>query len=522
VGSGVLAATATGGANTGVGWLTLTAVTSGAYNTALGGRALNATNSGSRNTGIGEEALYTNQSGSSNTAIGNDALFTNLSGSNNTAVGYQALYTPNVGNNTAVGYQAGYYTTNTPNTFIGYQAGYGNASGGQNVAVGDGAYASVSTTTSSGGYNSAFGYLALAKNTSGNYNTGLGNTALYSNTTASNNTAVGYQAGYSNTSGAINTYMGYQAGFYQTNSYNTAIGASSMFGASGTSTGQQNTAVGRTSLYANTSGSYNTAVGHDTLNNNTTANSNTAVGYTAGFKNTGTRVTMIGDSAGYNSTGNDNTFVGQNSGNAVTSGAANTILGRYNGNQGGLDIRTSSNYIVLSDGDGNPRAYIDNSAQFNINVNSGARYTALLLNNATTYKSQIYWDNTNTNLYVQNASGGVYLTNTGTSWTSASDERLKENLVPIENGLSKVCLLRSVIGNFIADETKKSTPFLVAQDVQAVLPEAVTTSTLKGDETNTEYLGVAYTEVIPLLVAAIKELKAEVDSLKAQINGASA
>ena len=69
-------------------------------------------------------------------------------------------------------------------------------------------------------------------------------------------------------------------------------------------------------------------------------------------------------------------------------------------------------------------------------------------------------------------------------------------------------------GNFIADETKKPTPFLIAQDVQAVLPEAVTSSTLKDDETNTEYFGVAYTEVIPLLVAAIKELKAEIDQLK--------
>jgi hypothetical protein len=169
---------------------------------------------------------------------------------------------------------------------------------------------------------------------------------------------------------------------------------------------------------------------------------------------------------------------------------------------------------VLSDGDGNPRAYVDNSAQFNINVNSGTRYTILTFNNATSTKAQMYWDNTNTSLYVQGASGGVYLTNTGTSWTSNSDERLKENLIPIENGLSKVCSLRSVIGNFISDETKKSRPFLIAQDVQEVLPEAVTTSTLKGDETNTEYLGVAYTEVIPLLVAAIKELKAEFDAYK--------
>jgi hypothetical protein len=38
----------------------------------------------------------------------------------------------------------------------------------------------------------------------------------------------------------------------------------------------------------------------------------------------------------------------------ITTGSNNTILGAYNGNQGGLDIRTASNYIVLSDGDGNP------------------------------------------------------------------------------------------------------------------------------------------------------------------------
>jgi hypothetical protein len=264
------------------------------------------------------------------------------------------------------------------------------------------------------------------------------------------------------------------------------------------------------------------------------------VGYQAGYLLTGERSvfvgrqagqamttgsfnTIVGDQAGYNATtGTFNTFIGQGSGEAITTGSKNSILGKYNGNSGGLDIRTASNYIVLSDGDGNVPIYWSGAQITKLNSASGFRYVELDLAIATVSKSAIYWDDVNTSLYVQNASGGVYLTNTGTSWTSNSDERLKENLVPIENGLSKVCSLRSVIGNFIADETKKSTPFLIAQDVQAVLPEAVTTSTLKGDETNTEYLGVAYTEIIPLLVAAIKELKAEVDSLKAQINGASA
>jgi hypothetical protein len=37
----------------------------------------------------------------------------------------------------------------------------------------------------------------------------------------------------------------------------------------------------------------------------------------------------------------------------MTTGSKNTILGGYNGNQDGLDIRTASNYAVISDGDGN-------------------------------------------------------------------------------------------------------------------------------------------------------------------------
>jgi hypothetical protein len=108
------------------------------------------------------------------------------------------------------------------------------------------------------------------------------------------------------------------------------------------------------------------------------------------------------------------------------------------------------------------------------------------------------------------ATGGVYLGNGATSWTSASDERVKENLVPIENGLAKVASLRTVTGNYINDESKKSRAFLIAQDVEAVLPEAV-------DHSNPDELGLSYTDVIPLLVAAIKEQSALITTLTARI-----
>jgi len=192
-------------------------------------------------------------------------------------------------------------------------------------------------------------------------------------------------------------------------------------------------------------------------------------------------------------------------GAAITSGAKNTIIGGYNGNQGSLDIRTASNYIVLSDGDGNPNAYINNSAEFNIN--SSTRYTVLAFNNTASYKAQMYWDNTATQFYVVAGTNGVYLQNGGIAWIAASDERLKDIIEPITDAANKVSTLRTVIGKYKTDAEGTRRSFLIAQDVQAVLPEAV-------NATNPDELGVSYTEVIPLLVAAIKELKAEIDILK--------
>jgi hypothetical protein len=116
-------------------------------------------------------------------------------------------------------------------------------------------------------------------------------------------------------------------------------------------------------------------------------------------------------------------------------------------------------------------------------------------------------------LYVRSGgSGGVYLATGSTGWVADSDERLKTDLVPIENGLEKVVSLRSVIGRYLTDSIDKKRPFLIAQDVKKVLPEAVMTNEETGD------MGLSYTEVIPLLVASIKELKAENNLLKARLD----
>jgi hypothetical protein len=444
----------------------------------------------STNTAVGASALGGgSQSGGTNAAFGNNVLAANTSGGSNTAMGYYTLAS--------------------------------NTTGGYNVAIGG---------------NSS--NPALYSNTTGSYNTALGSAALQANTTASNNTAVGYQAAYASTGAGITAIGSQVLKANTTGSGNTGVGGyhdgiyeSALYA---NTTGVRNAALGAGALSYNTTGSYNVGLGIAALYNNTSASNNTAVGHLAGYTNqTGAYNTFVGKQAGYTCTGGDNTFigfyagalvttgtyntfVGDGSGEAITTGGKNTIIGKYSGNQGGLDIRTASNRIVLSDGDGNPCIYNDKTTT-TLNNPSG-RYTILDFNNACVNKAELYWDNTSLQFYVAAGVNGVYLNNGGNSWNSVSDERKKDIIEPITNAVNKVSTLRAVIGKYKTDEEGTRRSFLIAQDVQAVLPEAVSETESKEGL----FLGMSYTDVMPLLVAAIKELKTIVDAQATEITALKA
>lgn len=114
-------------------------------------------------------------------------------------------------------------------------------------------------------------------------------------------------------------------------------------------------------------------------------------------------------------------------------------------------------------------------------------------------------------VYWTNGSGGVYLGKNATSWTSNSDENLKNITGTIQDGLSKVLSLRAAKFTWKDDDTNTPQVGLIAQDVQKVLPEVVKTN-------KDGHLGVSYTEVIPLLVAAIQEMQANIVSLSATVS----
>lgn len=121
--------------------------------------------------------------------------------------------------------------------------------------------------------------------------------------------------------------------------------------------------------------------------------------------------------------------------------------------------------------------------------------------------------NNSGNFWVYNSTGiGMYMANGAQVWTGTSDERLKTIIEPISDALEKVSSLRAVIGRFNVDPAGTRRSFLIAQDVQAVLPEAVD---VRDDEIGT--LGLAYSDVIPLLVAALKESTTRIEDLEQRL-----
>jgi hypothetical protein len=143
--------------------------------------------------------------------------------------------------------------------------------------------------------------------------------------------------------------------------------------------------------------------------------------------------------------------------------------------------------------------------------NAGETYTQLIFANNGNNKADLYLENSTTRFYIRcNGTGGVYLASGGTSWTSASDARVKDIIEPIDNAVQKLESWQTVIGKYKTDEEGTRRPFLIAQDVLATFPEAV-------DTTNEEEYGLRYQDTIPLLVAAIQEQQTIINDLKARI-----
>jgi hypothetical protein len=126
--------------------------------------------------------------------------------------------------------------------------------------------------------------------------------------------------------------------------------------------------------------------------------------------------------------------------------------------------------------------------------------------------------------------GEIRATNNITAFYS--DERLKENIKPIRNALSKLLSLRGVTfnSNKLAEKygylDKKEQVGVIAQEVEKVLPQVVVPAPfdIEQDDDGNEYSGsgenyktVQYDKLIPLLIEAIKEQQETIINLQKRI-----
>jgi hypothetical protein len=96
---------------------------------------------------------------------------------------------------------------------------------------------------------------------------------------------------------------------------------------------------------------------------------------------------------------------------------------------------------------------------------------------------------------------------TATDFNSASDENLKQNIRTIENPLAKVAEIRGV--NFDWKENQKPSVGVIAQEVEKVFPELVTSGEKKS---------VNYNGLIGLLIEVVKEQQTQIDSLNERLS----
>ena len=100
------------------------------------------------------------------------------------------------------------------------------------------------------------------------------------------------------------------------------------------------------------------------------------------------------------------------------------------------------------------------------------------------------------------SAGALHYTADGTLTTNTSDERLKTNILTLNNALDKVKQLRGVTYNWTENPTGDTRIGFIAQEVNNIIPEL----TFINPNSEEQYMGVHYDNVTALLVEAIKEL----------------
>jgi len=201
--------------------------------------------------------------------------------------------------------------------------------------------------------------------------------------------------------------------------------------------------------------------------------------------------------------------------------SSSIIRGFINGANGTNDMPGTLQFSTSADGSATPteRMRINPDGQVSFGTSSpvaGSRIFTLA-SASTPYGIQTQNDATTGTMYVarflNNGAGeigSIKTSNSVTAFNTSSDYRLKENVRPLEDGLSRVSQINPVKFDWISDGT--STEGFIAHELQEVFPDAV-----NGEKDGEHMQGVDYGKITPLLVKAIQEQQEQIEQLKTEI-----
>jgi hypothetical protein len=279
--------------------------------------------------------------------------------------------------------------------------------------------------------------------------------------------------------------------------------------------------MGRQSMQANTTGSHNVAVGRCSLKANTTANSNVAIGTESlDVNTTGADNTAVGtNSLGAHTTGANNAALGSGSGSGITTGSSNSTFGGTAGRQ----ITTGGNNTSI----GREAGLVLTTGSYNIALGANSTHSGT----GVAREIVIAYDETGkgSDTAFLDGSSGVFNKANATAWSQTSDRRIKKNIVDNNTGLDKISQIQ--VRNFEYRTLDEITDFgehkesavvkkegiqvgAIAQEIEEVLPELVTTQTTGVKTVNPDKLTWYMINAIKELTDQNKEMKAEIDELK--------
>lgn len=117
--------------------------------------------------------------------------------------------------------------------------------------------------------------------------------------------------------------------------------------------------------------------------------------------------------------------------------------------------------------------------------------------------------------------GSIYVTSGGTSYNTTSDYRLKEDVQPMAEALSKVAALKPCTYKWKVDGSEGEG--FIAHELAEVCPAAVTgEKDAVNEDGSIKAQGIDPSKLVALLTAAIQELSAKVDAQAAEIEALKA